>query len=410
LSRFLALFGSAVLGWSLLGACGSSTDDDTGSAGTGAGGSGGADATVGGAGGTGGVDIDANDAPFPDTGCTGDSQKAQPIPLDIFVMLDQSGSMDLDAGNLLSRWDTVKQAISQFVKLPDSAGIGIGIQYFGLPDPSPHGCITQTCGTDTDCTGGCTTCMPQGLCQAPFNPDIDSCEAIDYAWAEVPIQPLPGVGNFIVGSMSAHTPGTNTPTLPALEGAIIYAKAWANAHPDRITVVTLATDGEPSECETDPAVINGIAKAGFDQAPSIQTFVIGVGAAVTALDDVAFNGGTDKAFHVDFDPNATDLFLQAMNTIRLSALNCTYELPEPPPGKQLNLDQVNVGYTPGDGSPLLKLPKVDNSAACGDEDGWYYDDNANPTKITLCKSTCKKLKADLQGQVDIIVGCATILK
>lgn len=365
---------------------------------------------MGGGGGIGGVDIDATDGPIPDSGCTGDSQKAQPIPLDIFVMLDQSGSMDLDAGNLLSRWDTVKQAIAQFVKLPDSAGIGIGIQYFGLPDPFPHGCITQTCGTDTDCTGGCTTCMPQGLCQAPFNPDIDSCEAIDYAWAEVPIQPLPGVGNFIVGSMSAHMPGTNTPTLPALEGAITYAKAWANAHPDHVTVVTLATDGEPSECDTDPAVINGIAKAGFDLAPSIQTFVIGVGAAVTALDNIALNGGTDKAFHVDFDPNATDLFLEAMNAIRLNAIHCTYELPVPPAGKELNFEQVNVGYTPGDGSGQVKIPKVANAEACGEEDGWYYDDNTNPTTITLCKSTCKKLKADLTGQLDTIVGCATILK
>lgn len=409
MSRFLALFGSTVLCWSLLGACGSSTSENSGAPGGGSGGSGG-DATTGGAGGIGGLDLDSGDAPIPDSGCTGESQKAQPIPLDIFVMLDQSGSMALDAGNLLSRWDTVKQAISEFVKQPDAAGIGIGIQYFGLPDPSPHGCTTQTCAKDADCTGGCTICMPQGLCQGPFNPDIDSCEAIDYAWAEVPIQTLPGVGNFIVGSMSAHTPGTNTPTLPALQGALIYAKTWADAHPDHITVVVLATDGEPSECDTDPALINGIAKAGFDLAPSIQTFVIGVGAAVQALDDVAFNGGTDKAFHVDFDPNATDLFLGAMNTIRLDALDCTYELPEPPPGKQLDFAQVNVSYTPGDGGAQEGFPKLTDGALCGDEDGWYYDDNTNPTKITLCESACNKLKSDLQGQIDIIVGCATILK
>jgi hypothetical protein len=404
-SRFLSLLVTGGLAWSLLGACGSS-DEETKSTNTGGVG-GNDDASTGG---IGGVEVDGSAGFNADSGCVGDSSKAEPIPLDIFLMLDQSGSMDLDAGNLLSRWDTVKLAISEFVKAPTSAGIGMGIQYFGLPDPFPHGCITQTCTTDTDCTGGCTICMPQGLCQAPFNPDIDSCEAIDYAWAEVPISTLPAAGNIIVGSLSAHKPGTNTPTMPALEGALIYAKAWANAHPDHITAVMLATDGEPSECNTDPAAINAIAKAGVDLAPSIQTFVIGVGAAVVALDNLANAGGTDAAYHVDFDPNATQILIDVLNEIRLAAIKCTYELPEPPAGKELNFNQVNVAYTPG-GAPIGNIPKVANAAACTDtEDGWYYDDDAAPTKIVLCTSTCKKVKSDLTGQVDFVVGCQTIVK
>ena len=121
------------------------------------------------------------------TGCVGTSTKAEPAPLDIFVMLDQSGSMLQDAGNNLSRWKTVQSALTAFVKQPGTVGIGMGLQFFGQPQPLVPGCITQSCVKDADCGNGCAVCMPQGLCQGPFNPDIDSCDAVDCAWAEVPI-------------------------------------------------------------------------------------------------------------------------------------------------------------------------------------------------------------------------------
>jgi len=41
---------------------------------------------------------------------------------------------------------------------------------------------------------------------------------------------------------------TMTPTVPALQGAINYAKAYAPQHLDRKTIVVFATDGMPTEC------------------------------------------------------------------------------------------------------------------------------------------------------------------
>src|SRR5690242_4398587 len=46
--------------------------------------------------------------------CVGVASKATPIPLDISVMLDQSGSMLIDAGNGMNRWQTVTAALTSF--------------------------------------------------------------------------------------------------------------------------------------------------------------------------------------------------------------------------------------------------------------------------------------------------------
>jgi hypothetical protein len=210
--------------------------------------------------------------------------------------------------------------------------------------------------------------------------------------------------------MSAHTPGTNTPTLPALEGALLYAKAWAKAHTDHITIVAFATDGLPSECNTDPAAIDAVAAAGVTTQPSVRTFVIGVGPALQALDQVAASGGSTTAYHVDVDPKATELFLGAMNKIRLAGLACSYKIPSPPPGKQLNFNQVNVSYTPGNGDPSATLPKVHSSADCpATGDAWYYDSESAPTKIILCKASCDVVSNDLTAQIDIVLGCQTVV-
>jgi hypothetical protein len=344
-------------------------------------------------------------------GCAGKALMAMPVPLDIFVMLDQSGSMSTDAGNGMSRWQTVKSALTSFTQQPSTAGIGLGLQYFGLPDPSVLGCTTMPCALDSDCTNGCTTCGPGGVCHSPYNPDIDTCVAGEYAWAEVPIAPLPGVAGAIFSSLGMHAPGTNTPTAPALEGAIDYAKAWAVAHPTHITFVAFATDGLPSECDTDPNTLHTIAAAGVAGTPSIKTFVIGVGPALQQLDDIAAAGGTTTAFHVDMSPTAEQAFVDAMNTIRGAGLACTFQIPPAAPGMMEDFSLVNVDYTPGNGGMKHTIPNVKGKAQCPAQgEGWYYDSDAKPTEIILCDATCAVVSKDALGEVDIEVGCQTISK
>jgi hypothetical protein len=357
--------------------------------------------------------------------CAGSVSTPEKVPLDLFIMLDQSGSMLISTGGPRTKWEEVLRALDTFVTRPDVAGIGVGLQYFGLRDPTAA-CAVVDCATDADCGADCGPCdlrpaedggAPRGTCAGVVQTP-DSCRASDYSTAEVPIAPLPGNAAAISASLARHHPFSGTPTHPALEGSIAYVKAWATAHPTHVSVNVFATDGVPSECDQDIGHIEALAKTGFGGTPSVRTFVIGIhganegmpGMPVNALDNlhrIAAAGGTDKAFMVT--NNTAAQFLAALNKIRVTTLSCAYLLPKPMAGP-VDIDKVNVDYTPGGAGTPQTIPRVSGKGACADQDGWYYDDPANPTQIVMCDATCQLLTTDLDGEVEIELGCATIVR
>ena len=83
-----------------------------------------------------------------------------------------------------------------------------------------------------------------------------------------------------------------------------------------IAVLVLATDGDPTECDTSISGIDAIAASGVSMSPKISTFVIGVGSSLSNLNSIAMAGGTQQAFLVDTGGNVNQQFLAAMNAIR----------------------------------------------------------------------------------------------
>lgn len=392
-----------------LGAC-SATSNGNGFGGGDAGSSG---STISGGNGAGGDVIGGTggDGTIPSTGpggevCAGTLSDAKQRPLDMYIMLDQSGSMD---GN---RWTSVTNALKNFIAQPSVSGVGVGIQFFPtLPpgvDPSCQQMTVPFCQKDADCgaCGPCELMFGFGTCKGVDN--ADSCSAADYAAPAVEIAPLPGVAAAIKASIDAHGPTGGTPTAPALQGAISHAKEWATAHPGHSTIVVLASDGEPQECSpTDIASIAAIAASGLSGTPSIKTFVIGVGSSVAALNQLAVAGGTDAAFFVDDGSNVNQAFLDAMNAIRGSALSCSYFIPKPDDGKEVDFGRVNVLYTPQGAEPTY-INKVGGAADCvAAGNGWYYDDPVNPTGIIVCPATCETFQGDTTGRVEVQSGCVT---
>jgi len=341
-------------------------------------------------------------------GCASTSSKAEQIPLDIFIMLDQSGSMSDPVAGGFTKWKVVTQALANFVIQPNLSGVSVGLGYFGVPPGG--GMCPPSCNTNADCVncGGICQFPPGGQCSGVgFG---DSCNAMDYAKPEVEIAPLPGVSGSIVTSLSKHMPSTGTPTSAALDGAIIHAIDWEKAHPTHLTVVVLATDGDPGECDVNLANINAIAAKGANGMPKILTFVIGVGPSLQALDGIAAAGGTMTAFHVDTNGNAQQQFLDAMNKIRGSVLACSYIIPKPAMG-MLDYGKVNVEYVPGGGGMPVTIPKVANKAACPPNGmGWYYNSDIAPTQIILCDDTCTQISMDAKAQVNVVLGCTTVIK
>jgi hypothetical protein len=346
--------------------------------------------------------------------CGGSTVTAKQVPLDLFVMLDKSSSMT-DAVTGGTKWTTVTAALNAFLGQAGLTDVSVGLQYFGLPPSSANSCTVFTCMKDADCgpaaCGGClgASAGNPGVCLGALtSAGGDSCTASDYAQAAVEIAPLSTSGPAIASSIAATQPTTSTPTSAALQGAIDHAKAWAAAHTSDAVAVILATDGDPTECDTDLTHINGIAAAGFSGTPKIPTFVIGVGSSLSALNGIAAAGGTTSAFLVDTGGNVNAQFLAAMNQIRHAALGCQYLIPLPQSGVP-NFQQVNVNYVPGNGASVT-FPYVTSAAACpANGNAWYYDNAAAPTQIILCPSTCTTVEGDSQATVNITLGCNTVI-
>ncbi len=363
--------------------------EDGGGDGSGGFGGGGGGIDVGGGGG-GGFDVagggDIGGGPT-DTSCASTSSAATLIPLDLFIMQDQSGSMRETTSTGATKWEAVKAALKSFMDDPTSAGIGVGIQYFGIE-----------------------------VASGPFGTKRSSCVAADYAKAEVEIAPLPGVEASILSSLAAHSPSTDTPTGVALQGAVDHAHAWQAAHPTHMVAVVLATDGLPTACSPqDIPGISAIASGAAAGKPAIHTYVIGVlsdtdlaTGADGNLNSISKAGNGADAFIVK--STSTDVakaFSDALKKIRGSALACQYTVPT---GVGADYNKVNVVVTSGGASTTI--PYVVNAAGCDPtKGGWYYDvppGTGTPTKILMCDATCKTLSADASGKINIAVGCATV--
>jgi hypothetical protein len=339
--------------------------------------------------------------------CASESTHAEKIPLDIYVLFDQSLSMNDNPGGGV-KWNVIKGALQTFVQNPGSAGISIGIGYFPLVIASPP----PVCMADADCGNyaPCTGIIPflGGVCQK-----ADACYAPNYV-PDVPIAVLPGVSTAIVSSLNAHAPGGFTPTYPGLAGSYPYVTGWAQAHPKDKTILVLATDGDPTTCDPNTNNVNTIANNLVAPAragnPSVLTFVIGVGSSLTSLNQIAQAGGTQQALIVDAagaDPGGQ--FLAAMKAIEGSVLlGCQYKTPIPQGGAAFDPTKVNVQFTPLGSTPTT-IRHVHDASQCNPTDGgWYYDNPSAPTQIILCDSTCGGINAGSGATVEIVLGCASI--
>lgn len=347
-------------------------------------------------------------------GCASETVDGTGVPLDMYIMLDQSGSMS-DSVQGGTKWSAVTDAINNYMALPASAGIGVGIQYFPLDSGGMMCNPNPACFTDSDCgpqgCGPCFGAIPSvfpGICMGAL--DNDSCDIADYEAPDVAIAELPGVAASITASMAAHSPAGGTPTAPALQGAINRAGLHAASNPNHVVIAVLATDGDPTSCTpTDIPGIQALAAGGFNATPSIITFVIGVGDLEADLDAIAQAGGSNAAFIVDTTQDVEQQFIEALEQIKGTALGCAYAIPVPSMGTP-DFDKVNVEWTPPGGEPEL-FPYVAGPSQCpANGHGWYYNDVSDPTQILLCPYSCSEVEEGSEGgKIRIVLGCETVL-
>jgi hypothetical protein len=331
-----------------------------------------------------------------DKGCTGSAYEGESIPLDIYLMFDVSGSMVscidppednapcADPGNTATRINAIRQATRQFLEDPASAGISVGLGYFGYQE------FGQT-----------------------------TCNSADYSTPAVEMGRLPGHADAVVTSLDEQSPTGETPTGAAIRGACEYTQQYQDDHPDHKVVQLFITDGKPEAPVTCdqlggdccPTLADAVAAASecLEGSPSIDTYVLGVGPFLDNLDQVAAAGGTKDAYLVSSEEDAAEQVLAALNAIRRDAvIPCELTIPPAPSGQTLRYDQVNVFHADPacNGSVFGYVGEV---SGCGERGGWYYDDPDAPSIMKLCPVSCETVGIP-GSELVVTVGCETIVE
>lgn len=331
------------------------------------------------------------------------------VPSVFYLMLDSSGSMVEDPFTLASvveqlldlfglgrnppaptKWDFALAGLTSFVNDPASAGLELGVGYF---------------------------------------PEGGQCDGSGYDVPTVPLGVLPANAAAIEASLDARIPSGGTPLEGALRGATGFCLAFNARNPNASCVAVLITDGAAVECDARSAADLALI-AGDAAERGVLTYAAGMeGADFAVLDAIGAAGGSDcdpgaPGFACDLtaDNNA---FVAALNGIRdrtrtqtrietriereVQALSCAWEIPSPPPGEVFDPTRVNVELSAPGGAPLA-LGSVPLATDCGAAGGWFYDDALAPTIVNACPSTCELLRAEPETRVDLLFGCATVLR
>ncbi len=281
-------------------------------------------------------------------------------------------------------WTPTVAALDSFFKDQLSQGINVALNMFPAEAAGSNECVTSL-----------------------YNP-------VQYPLCELDL--LTSCGQDLTDAMTlAGTTGT-TPMYGALDGTYQVAMGHAIANPDRKTVVVFTSDGDPccgdcssyyggSQYEEIPAIAS-LASAAFNGPVQVETYCIIIDTnAQQALDAIAMAGSGNQTAAFNVAGNISQ-FAQKMEEIRKAALGCVYVIPEPEQ-EEFDKTKVNVKYTPGGTTEPIAIPQADNEQDCGSDHGWYYDDNLDPTTITLCPYTCAAVEADAEAKIDILFGCPT---
>jgi hypothetical protein len=355
---------------------GSGTDSGTGGSGTGGTGS---DSNSGGTAGSSGMGMDTeDDAPKFDIGgggssdlpgeqeCAAVSEEAElvPLPADIIFVVDNSGSMSFEAGEVQAR-------LNDFSTQIIDSGIDVHVVLISSYPGNGHGiCIDPPLGA-----GGC----PNTDTNLPLFNHIDDRVSSSSAWADI-IANAAEWSPFMRQDSSKHV--------------VVISDDDPNMTDDAFDSQFVALDPSYADYIHHSVVCHSNCPSAADIGTPYINLTNARGGVAADL--------CDQDFQAVFDALSTEV-------IGGTQLACEFAIPEPPNGEEFDPDKVNVDFDDGMGG-TLSIPRVDSADQCAAvPDGWYYDDPANPTMIVMCPQTCETAQVSKNGSISIAFGCATIV-
>jgi hypothetical protein len=302
--------------------------------------------------------------------CTGDEVTANfiAIPSDIIWVVDQSGSMDQETVH-------VQTQINNFVALIDQSNIDYRVVMIATTGGSNSICVPAplggaSCGNNTQFRLvnqriGSHDGPQQSISRYSLYSDFLRPESMKHFV-------------FVTDDESNISAASWTSQLAALQPAGMFSNL-------KVHGIYAFGSGTSQGCSG--AFGNGAAEGDVYTALIAQT----AGAAGVICND-------------DWTQVFTDI-TQAV--ISGSQVSCSLAMPAAPEGKTIDPALVNVKYLSGGVGPGETLPQVATAADCTAAGGWYYDDNAAPTLITLCPDTCAAVQLDAEANVKVDLGCTT---
>ncbi|HZL17015.1 MAG TPA: vWA domain-containing protein [Polyangia bacterium] len=305
-----------------------------------------------------------------------------PLPPDILIVQDRSGSMDDDQNDATcnggcgakSKWALVTAAINQVVSGTDTT-VNWGLKFFADANAQ--------CGVNAGVAVG-------------VGPGSG-----------------PAVATAITGSTTATggvVNGSYTPTRAAVDAASAYLSTLTDPNSKYIL---LATDGLPNcpegctgnSCTNTPnaaETANVEASITAAQAANFKTFVVGIAtssdaAANTALNGFAMAGGEPQAGAATQYYSVTDTasLVTALNKIVGIIASCTISLSSAPTG----FTNVVISATDASGKPVA-IPMDPTN-------GWSYD--ANKANVILNGTACADLQNGTYSDFNFNYACKGVV-
>lgn len=94
----------------------------------------------------------------------------------------------------------------------------------------------------------------------------------------------------------------------------------------------------------------------------------------------------------------------AEDVVQTSTLACDFAIPAPPPGLELDLNNVAIEYTPATGAPPIQFGQAPTSDTC-QADAFYIADS----RINLCPEACSAVRRDPAANVAVLFTCESQL-
>ena len=318
------------------------------------------------------------------TACATPKAEAIKPPVDIIMIVDQSGSMDKEIAN-------IKANINKLSDFLTGTGLDYRVVMIGTKGTSTYQlCVPPPLGV------GAPTCDSNPPLLRVVNRNVQSWDALKIALETYDSAPGTATAwadflrkdafKVFVPVTDDNSQGTGNPNATTFDTQLLAKPGGQFGTAEKRNYAVYPICGAPAY----PA-----------ESPKCGT-AVNTGATYVELAKLT-NGKWFPVCETNYGP----IFVEMGKSIA-TRVACEFTVPPPPEGEKLDPDKVNVSYTPGTGGSTEEILKDESKPCESGANGWQY--NAEKTKIFLCGDACKKVQADLGAKVDVNFGCATNTK